>query len=86
MAEAFGATDHVVGTRRLSEAAQELADANRAMAPAPGRTRAEVVGLFGGLTLVEPGLTDVWEWRPEGKPAETPSDFLRMLGGVARKD
>jgi hypothetical protein len=78
-------TDHVVGTRRLSQAAQELEDANKALAPVPGRTRAEVVGFFRDLTLVEPGLTDVWAWRPEGEPVEISSDFIRMLGGVARK-
>jgi S-adenosyl methyltransferase len=77
---------HSVGTRRLSEAAQELEDANRAMAPVPAPTRADIVGFFDDLTLVEPGLTDVWAWRPEGEPVEIPSDFMRMLGGVARKD
>jgi hypothetical protein len=77
---------HSVGTRRLSEAAQKLEDANKAMAPVPAPTRADIVGFFGDLTLVEPGLTDVWAWRPEGEPVKVPYDFLRMLGGVARKD
>jgi len=78
---------HFVGTRRLSEAAQELEDANKARtAPIPAPTRADIVGFFGDLTLEEPGLTDVWAWRPEGEPVEIPSDYLRVLGGVGRKD
>ena len=78
---------HFVGTRRLSEAAQELEDAKKARtAPIPAPTRADIVGFFGDLTLEEPGLTDVWAWRPEGEPVEIPSDYLRVLGGVGRKD
>jgi len=26
----------------------------------PARTEGEVAGFFGDLTLVEPGLTDIW--------------------------
>ena len=74
------------GTRRLTQAARELEQANKAMAPAPGRTREEIVAFFGDLTLVDPGLTDVWAWRPDHGAKATTSEFLRMLGGVARKD
>jgi hypothetical protein len=38
------------------------------------------------LTLVEPGLTDVWAWRPAGGgvfPVTT--DFMRIIGAVGRK-
>jgi S-adenosyl methyltransferase len=37
------------------------------------------------LTLVEPGLTDIWAWRPDAAVAPTDSEFMRILGGVARK-
>jgi len=77
---------HVVGTRRLSGAARELEEAIKATAEVPGRTSDEIAGFFGDLTLVEPGLTDVWAWRPDGLAAAMPTDFMQILGGVARKD
>jgi S-adenosyl methyltransferase len=52
----------------------------------PARTRSEIARFFGALTLVEPGLTGIWAWRPGGVTAVTTSDFMRILGGVARKD
>ncbi len=51
----------------------------------PARTRDEITGFFGDLTLVEPGLTDVWDWRPDGDTVTTTTDFTRILGGMARK-
>jgi len=47
------------------------------------RSRAEVLGFFEGLDLVEPGLVPVPEWRPRSEiEAKTPSN---LWGGVARK-
>ena len=77
---------HVVGTQRLSEAARELVDANKATAAVPGRTPDEIARFFGDMTLVEPGLTDVWAWRPDDDTVVTTTDFMRILAGVARKD
>jgi S-adenosyl methyltransferase len=77
---------HVVGTRRLSHTARELQDANKALAAVPARTRDEIAGFFGDLTLVEPGLTDIWAWRPDDVTFTMTSGFMRILGGVARKD
>ena len=77
---------HVVGTDRRSETARELVDANRALATVPARTRDEISGFFGDWTLVEPGLTDIWAWRPEDDTVANTSDFMTILGGVARKD
>jgi S-adenosyl methyltransferase len=77
---------HVVGMQRLSRAARELDEAHRGLASVPARTRAEIARFFGDLTLVEPGLTDIWAWRPAAVTAMTSSDFMRILGGVARKD
>jgi hypothetical protein len=77
---------HIVGTDRKSEAARELAESNQAPADVPARTRDDIAGFFGDLTLVEPGLTDIWAWRPDADVAVTTTDFMRILGGVARKD
>jgi hypothetical protein len=38
------------------------------------------------LTLVEPGLTDIWAWRPDGDTVTTTTEVMRILGGVARKN
>jgi hypothetical protein len=49
------------------------------------RTREDVLGFFGDLELVDPGLVYVGEWRPD--PAGTALDAERawIVGGVARK-
>jgi S-adenosyl methyltransferase len=60
--------------------------AERMLATVPARTRDEIVRFFGDLTLVEPGLTDIWAWRPDGDAAVTTSEFMRILAGVARKN
>ncbi len=52
---------------------------------AAARTREEVAAFFVDMTLVDPGLTDVWAWRPDGESAEAASDVMTVLGGVARK-
>jgi hypothetical protein len=77
--------EHVAGTQRLSAAARELEQAVTALQRVPARTRDEITGFFGDLTLVEPGLTDIWAWRPDGDSVTTTSEFMRILGGVARK-
>jgi hypothetical protein len=77
---------HAVGTRRVSEEAQEIERANKSMETVPARTRAGIEAFFGDMTLVEPGLTDVWAWRPDVVSDTTTTDFMRILGGVARKN
>ncbi|MBO0820261.1 MAG: SAM-dependent methyltransferase [Nocardiopsaceae bacterium] len=51
------------------------------------RTREQIARFFDGLTLVDPGLTWVAEWRPDD-PADIPADASRDWGlaGVARYD
>jgi hypothetical protein len=78
--------EHVAGTQRLSHAARELEEAVTALQRVPARTREEITGFFGDLTLVEPGLTDIWAWRPDSDTVTTTSEFMRILGAVARKD
>ena len=76
---------HVAGTQRLSHAARELEEAVRSYQRVPARTRDEITGFFGDLTLVEPGLTDIWAWRPDGDTVATTTDFMRILGAAGRK-
>jgi hypothetical protein len=53
-------------------------------APVTGRTEAEILAWFDRLTLAEPGLVDVWAWRPETwhRPATARA---RFLAGIGRK-
>lgn len=53
-----------------------------ASAPVTARTHVQVSGLFGGLSLLAPGVVPVSEWRPEvGDPFGQPAD---LHAGVAR--
>jgi hypothetical protein len=56
-------------------------------APVAARTAQEITGWFDGFCLVEPGLTDVWAWRPDGprRTRQPPRWHARFLAGVARK-
>lgn len=51
------------------------------------RTRAEILGLFGGLELVEPGLVPVPRWHPEPGTPDGPEPPVLGLAcvGLARK-
>ena len=77
---------HAVGTQRLSQATRELTDANKGLAAVPARNRDEIAEFFGGLTLVDPGLTDIWAWRPDADTPVTTTEVMRILGGMARKE
>jgi hypothetical protein len=54
---------------------------DRASAPLVLRTRAEIERLFDGLELIEPGVVQLCNWRPDG---DLPTGN-GLLGGVARK-
>jgi hypothetical protein len=78
---------HVDGNEPVSELGRELAAAHEGAPRGNGtRTRAEIAAFFGGMTLVEPGLTEVWAWRPDAGPVTIRPHALTVLGGVARKD
>ena len=77
---------HSVGTKRLTKTAREIAGPLQGVERIPSRTGDEIARFFDGLTLVEPGLTDVSAWRPEGDTVLTESEYMRIIGGVARKD
>jgi hypothetical protein len=56
----------------------------RVSTPQTLRTREEVARFFTGLELVEPGLVQVHQWRPD--PGDfTPEGVVSAHGGVARK-
>ena len=82
----MGRAQVVVGTQRLSQAAREIEGAVKSLATVPARTRDQIAGFFGDLPLLEPDLTDIWAWHPDTATVDTTSEFMRILGGVARKD
>ncbi len=75
---------HASGTEPLSEEGRLLSQLYRGKT-GPARTRAEIATFFGDFDPVEPGLTEVWKWRPVGEPVVSTSDVMTMVGGVARK-
>jgi hypothetical protein len=77
---------HVAGDEPLSDTARELKEILEETPLGPVRNREEIAAYFGDLTLVEPGLVNVWDWRPDSEVVVNPSDFLTVLAGVARKD
>jgi SAM-dependent methyltransferase len=83
MSHAEFAPEHAAGTQARSPEAKELEAAYRAAGPA--RSRAELAAFFGDFEVIEPGLTQVWNWRPDGDQVVNPSSVLSMVGGVARK-
>jgi O-methyltransferase involved in polyketide biosynthesis len=58
-----------------------------ASAPVTARTHAGITRFFDGLTLVEPGVTDVSAWRPDIPPARPrgQSAPAYIYGGIAVK-
>jgi hypothetical protein len=49
------------------------------------RTRAEVLGFFDGLELIEPGLVYIRQWRPDNPLNVYRPEKVWLVGGVARK-
>jgi hypothetical protein len=77
----------VKGTTPLSEAAKELGEARKKMpAAAPVRDRDRIAKFLGDFTLLEPGVVDVWDWRPDEETVANTSDVMTLTGGLARKD
>lgn len=81
---------HLVAPPEGSKHAQLARDAQERFSELMGtcffRAREDIAAFFGGLELVEPGLTELFNWWPDGpalKPPR-PGDHL-LLGGVARK-
>jgi SAM-dependent methyltransferase len=57
---------------------------NDATAPFIPRSRVQITELLTGFELLEPGLVDVPQWRPDGS-RPIPPQHLNMYGAVARK-
>jgi O-methyltransferase involved in polyketide biosynthesis len=76
--------EHASGTETRSAETRTL-DGMYRRATGPARTRAEVAAFFGDFEIVEPGLTEVWKWRPDDESVINTSHVLTMVGGVARK-
>jgi hypothetical protein len=54
--------------------------------PMKYRSRDEILRFFGGLDLVEPGLTTVTRWREEPSDAQFDAAGSWTLAGVGRKN
>lgn len=81
------APGHVANREPLSEPGRDLVESWRGAAKGNGtRPRQDIAAFFGDMTLVEPGLTEVWAWRPDPGAATVRAGILTVLGGVARKD
>jgi hypothetical protein len=74
------ALSHIDRTPELESAAQVYDQASSKAVP---RSREEVLGFFGDCELLDPGLVQVPEWRPDGRFARQID--LPFWGGVARK-
>jgi SAM-dependent methyltransferase len=58
----------------------------RSNAPVSYRSRAEILNMFNGFNLVEPGLTAVTRWRGDELDRKLDAAGQWWLGGVGRKD
>ena len=48
------------------------------------RTHEQIKGFFAGLTLVDPGVVSITDWRPD--PSPFPPPRVETLGGIGRKE
>jgi O-methyltransferase involved in polyketide biosynthesis len=66
---------------------RSLQTAYGAATPVTGRAETDIAAWFAGLTLAQPGLTDVLSWRPDRTHLANwaASSRARFLAGVARK-
>jgi hypothetical protein len=77
------APGHVNDTVPSTETGREIAAAYEGAPRGNGnRTREEIAAFFGPMTLVAPGLTAVWAWRPDVRQVNDQPGILTLLGGV----
>src|SRR5439155_20590333 len=82
------ALSHASPPRADNETAQELANLYQRRTTTPGvlRPPAEILAFFDGYELVEPGLVDLPQWRPEAPDNEGESYELAVVyAGLGRK-
>ncbi|MEV5824713.1 SAM-dependent methyltransferase [Spirillospora sp. NPDC052242] len=77
---------HATGDHLTPEQYEEAVETNRLSGvPFALRTRAEFARFFDGLDLVDPGVTDVVEWRPDLPPEHRPRvEDVSMYCAAAR--
>ena len=79
----FLAISHAASDRANQQVLAEIGDVYaEATAPAVPRTEAQIRDLMESLDLVEPGLVDVSQWRPDRRGWPT---RIRLLAAVGRK-
>jgi O-methyltransferase involved in polyketide biosynthesis len=66
-------------------AGQTVSTYNSSGVPVVARTRDEVVALFGGVDLVEPGVVPVHQWHPSEEDRQIDDKDVYMYGGVGFK-
>jgi hypothetical protein len=82
---------HLVISHTANESPDEVMAAAQqgfrmAGAPLTPRTRAEVARFFDGFDMLDPGLVEVSQWRPDTPEAPPPSGSpWTIVGGVGRK-
>ena len=82
------AISHVTVPRADAETAAEIAELYRSRTKTPGvlRPPAAILAFFDGYDLVEPGLVDLPEWRPDGPPDPGESyERAMVLAGLGRR-
>lgn len=76
---------HATGDIHADRRADAAAVYNSATATLNLRPHAEVRSFFGDFTLVDPGLVQVPDWRPD-EPPKRDAPPIGIYGGVARKN
>lgn len=82
--DSYLAVSHFTADSRPAEMAAMVKVMKRSANPIHLRTRAQIVELFAGFDMVEPGVVATALWRPEG-PVGNDADRTEVLAGVGRK-
>ena len=81
------AAGQMAGDEPATKELRELTQARKGIPHGnANRSPEEIASFFGDMTLVPPGLTELWAWRPEPGQVTTRSGVMTFLGGVAKKD
>ncbi|MGH3378499.1 MAG: SAM-dependent methyltransferase [Actinoallomurus sp.] len=81
------ALSHITSPDQNAGAAEAAADVYKARATSPAilRSPKEIQALFDGYGLVEPGLVNLPQWRPDPLARARDAESVWMLCGVGRK-
>jgi hypothetical protein len=78
----FHALSHVTADHDPEAAAGATASYQKTATPVTARTRDEVLGLLGGTELVEPGVVDATDWRPDDTIGPEHRGFWAGIGRI----